>query len=156
MPRRVIEPRSGGLISKGKGRNHSRIRISRMGWHKTCFHRWLGIRIRSHRQTIQPFILLLFPADGRTTRFCIRLFSARKKKNFIRPTRLSNTLVARLVGIGSRGLCKYCYWNYSDNGEFTVSSAYNSIMMDKWDQEHPKWDLAWKWQGPQGFELSST
>lgn len=33
-----------------------------MGWHKTCFHRWPGILIRSHRQTIQPFIPLLFPA----------------------------------------------------------------------------------------------
>jgi len=52
-----------------------------MGWHKTCFHRWPGILIRSHRQTLQPFIPLLFPAIvgmERPPDSAWRLFSARR------------------------------------------------------------------------------
>ena len=40
-------------------------------------------------------------------------------------------------------------WGPSKNGTFSISTAYELIEGENWDQRSREWEIVWKWQGPQ-------
>ncbi|CAI9098889.1 OLC1v1035618C1 [Oldenlandia corymbosa var. corymbosa] len=44
-------------------------------------------------------------------------------------------------------------WRASASGKFSTKSAYNHLYSNKWDQDDRKWQLLWKWQGPERIKL---
>ncbi|KAH9735416.1 putative ribonuclease H protein [Citrus sinensis] len=45
------------------------------------------------------------------------------------------------------------YWSHSNKGNFSASSAYNSISPPDISLQDTSWNMVWKWQGPQGVKV---
>lgn len=64
---------------------------------------------------------------------------------------LPNHLLAQIAQVNpshSKGPDE-CIWQSNGKTTFSVSSAYNLLMEEDWDDEDSKWALAWRWPGLQ-------
>ena len=43
----------------------------------------------------------------------------------------------------------FLYWGASKTGNFTIKSAFDLVEGHRWEEEHPKWKVVWKWSGPE-------
>ena len=43
----------------------------------------------------------------------------------------------------------FLYWGTSKTGHFTIKYAFDLVDGHRWDEDHPKWKVVWKWRGPE-------